>query len=362
MTPVDRDNLPQTYAWLAGLVLLGGLVYLLAPVLTPFLVSALIAYLGDPLVDRLERKLSRSLAVTLVFLLLFALLGLLLILLLLALQQQLSTLVERLPVYIDWGQRHIMPWLGGLLGTEQTSLLDPAEIKTILARHWQEAGGLAGRLVQALGQSGAMVVQWLANLILIPVVSFYLLRDWDELMAHIRHTLPRRYEQRIVMLAQEADAVLGAFLRGQFLVMCALGLVYTLGLWFVGVELALFFGLLAGMVSFVPYLGFIIGILAAGGAALVQFHDVGHLLGVLAVFGIGQLLESFLLTPWLVGDRIGLHPVAVIFAVLAGGQLFGFVGVLIGLPAAAVVMVLLRHAHQHYLQSAAYGQADEPRD
>lgn len=359
MTQANADNNQLRALWWLGITLLAGVViYLLSPILMPFLVAALIAYLGDPLVDRLEKKLSRSLAVTLVFLGMLLVLLLLLLLLVPALQRQIMTFVARLPAYIDWGQTQVLPVVSGWLGLEPTALLDTEQLKSALSRYWKEAGGIAGKLLETLSQSGMVLVQWLGNLVLIPVVSFYLLRDWDVLMAHIQHALPRRLETQVVALAKESDEVLGAFLRGQFLVMSALATVYAVGLWLVGIELALFFGLLAGFVSFVPYLGVIIGVLAAGGAALVQFQEIGPLLGVLAVFGVGQLLESFLLTPWLVGDRIGLHPVAVIFAVLAGGQLFGFVGVLIGLPVAAVVMVLLRHAHQKYLNSDLYAPAE----
>jgi predicted PurR-regulated permease PerM len=154
--------------------------------------------------------------------------------------------------------------------------------------------------------------------------------------------------------------VLGAFLRGQFIVMLSLGAIYAVGLWFVGLDLALLIGLLAGLASIVPYLGTIVGIGAAAIAALFQFGDVWYLVAVAAVFGVGQLLEGMVLTPLLVGDRIGMHPVAVIFAVLAGGQLFGFVGVLLGLPVAAVVMVLLRHVHDLYKESRLYGDAGGP--
>ena len=138
--------------------------------------------------------------------------------------------------------------------------------------------------------------------------------------------------------------------------MLALATIYSTGLWMVGLEFALLIGIIAGLVSFVPYLGFIVGAGLATVAAYLQFQELGILLAVVAVFGVGQLLESFVLTPKLVGDRIGLHPVAVIFAVMAGGQLFGFFGILLALPVAAVVMVVLRHVHERYLQSQIYGQ------
>jgi predicted PurR-regulated permease PerM len=163
----------------------------------------------------------------------------------------------------------------------------------------------------------------------------------------------------ISRLAAEMDEVLGAFLRGQLLVMLALGIIYSVGLWIVGLNVALVVGMIAGLASIVPYLGFIIGVASAIGAALVQFGDLTPLIYIAIVFGVGQALESMLLTPMLVGDKIGLHPVAVIFAIMAGGQLFGFVGILVALPVAAMIMVLVRHLHGRYKSSSMYGQDNQ---
>ncbi|MBR9805475.1 AI-2E family transporter [bacterium] len=174
-------------------------------------------------------------------------------------------------------------------------------------------------------------------------------------MLHMSDMLPRHQLATVHQLAKECDDVLGAFLRGQLLIMFSLGLLYMLGLWLLGLDLAFLLGLIAGLASVVPYLGFVVGVLVSSIAAMVQFGDWIYVLGVLAVFGVGQLVESLFLTPVLVGDKIGLHPVAVIFAVLAGGQLFGFAGVLLALPVAAVLVVLLRHAHHGYKQSVFYG-------
>ena len=215
-------------------------------------------------------------------------------------------------------------------------------------------------LLSKVTTSSLAFLGWLANMLLIPVVTFYLLRDWDILVAKLRGLLPRKNEALTVQLIGECHEVLGAFMRGQLLVMLALGIVYAAGLMAIGLELGLLIGLLAGLASLVPYMGFIVGIGAALVAGLFQFGpDFFLLFAIVAVFGIGQLLESTLLTPLLVGDRIGLHPVAVIFAILAGGQLFGFTGVLLALPVAAVIMVLLRHLHQMYKESNMYGQQDE---
>ena len=193
-----------------------------------------------------------------------------------------------------------------------------------------------------------------------PVLTFYFLRDWDVLVDNIRHLLPRPLLPTVTRLAQESNDVLGGFLRGQFSVMVALGAIYAGGLWLVGLDLGLLIGMIAGLVSFVPYLGAFFGVSAAVLASLVQHGDPMHLALVLGVFAVGQTLEGFVLIPWLVGDRIGLHPVAVIFAIMAGGKLFGFLGVLMALPVAAVTMVMLRYAHEKYTHSGLYGADSEP--
>jgi predicted PurR-regulated permease PerM len=349
----------QKLWWLAGAAAAGFLLYLLGPVLTPFLVGAGLAYLGDPLADWLERRgLSRTLAVTVVFSVMVLAAVIALAILLPLLQHQLLVFGRKLPDYFDWLQQRVLPWLQLRLGISDLSL-DIDSLKQAVIAHWQQVGGVGARIVAVVTHSWLTVMAWLANLVLIPLVAFYLLRDWDRLMARIAELLPRRRAPVIVRLAKECDAMLGHFLRGQLSVMVALGLVYSVGLWWVGLELALLIGLFAGLVSFVPYLGFILGILTAGVAVLVQFHDAAHLLQVVLVFGIGQLLESFVFTPLLLGDRIGIHPVVVIFAVMAGGQLFGFVGVLLALPVAAVSGVLLRHAHGRYLNSRLYAGDEE---
>jgi predicted PurR-regulated permease PerM len=344
----------HTRFWLIFTAVLVGLLYLLAPVLTPFLAAALLAYLGDPLIDRLEaRKITRSWAVTLVFGAI--LLGLLLLLLLLIplSAHQFKALVHKLPAYLDWFQTSVVPWLSDALGLDPT-LFELNRLRDRLLAYAREIGDLATGLLESLRASSTVVFAWIANLVLVPVVTFYLLRDWDELVAWIRELLPRSIEPTVSELARESDGVIGAFLRGQFIVMAALGIMYSVGLAIIGLEFSLLIGMLAGLVSFVPYLGLIVGILAASIAALLQFHSFLSLIPVLIVFGVGQFISDFFLTPALVGDRIGLHPVAVMFAVLAGGHLFGFFGILLALPVAAVIAVVLRHAHDEYLNSRLY--------
>ncbi len=344
----------QRWLVVAGLAGGGWLVYQLTPVLTPFLLGALIAYLGDPLADRLEaRGRSRTMAVVTVFVAISLVVLLLVLIMLPLLERQLVALVERLPAAAAWVEQNALPWLGKRLGMDLGSL-GSGELRSALAQHWQQAGGVLAHLLGTVTRSGATLVAWGANLLLVPVVTFYLLRDWDVLVAKVGELVPRRYARTAGRLATECDLTLAAFFRGQLVVMLCLGVVYAIGLTVVGLDLGLLIGMTAGLASIVPYLGFAVGIVAAAIAALAQFHDVGHLVAVAVVFGIGQTLEGTLLTPKLVGDRIGLHPVAVIFAVLAGGQLFGFFGILLALPVAAVAMVLGRHAHQRYLASTLY--------
>lgn len=332
------------------------LTYLLAPVLMPFAVALMLAYLGDPLTDRLERfKLSRTQAVSVVFFAMTLAFGLILLWLLPQLEHQLERFIASLPAYAEWLNQTAIPWLHQRFNLDIKPLETQAAVNLIKS-HWQTAGGAATVLLRSLSDSGGMILAWIMNLLLVPVVTFYLLRDWDSLMAKLHDLLPRRIAPTIAGLAGEFDAVLSAFVRGQFYVMLALGAVYSIGLGLTGLDLALLIGMTAGLVSFVPYLGAIVGIVSASLAAVLQFHDAAHLVWVLAVFGVGQLLEGMLLTPMLVGDKIGLHPVAVIFAIMAGGQLFGFLGILLALPAASVIMVMLRHAHDGYKDSEFYSQ------
>lgn len=339
--------------WLAIFVIVSVLIYLLAPILMPFLSAAVLAYIADPLADKLEKKMSRSLAVSVVFFTLSLVAVLVLLIVLPLLEKQIVVLAEKLPLYIDRAQNYLLPLLKEQFGFDIANF-DISMLKQSLSDYWKTAGGIAANVVSSISRSSLVLVSWVANFTLMLVVTFYLLRDWDSLVAKIHALIPRKNEKTIVTIAKESDEVLGSFFRGQMLVMFVLSIVYTIGLMFVGLDTALLIGSLSGMVSFVPYLGFIVGIVVAGVAALMQFQDITPLFYVAIVFLIGQMLEGMLLTPWLVGDKIGLHPVAVIFAVLAGGQLFGFVGVLLALPVAAVVAVVLRHMLKRYTSSELY--------
>ena len=271
---------------------------------------------------------------------------------------EVAALIRQIPALLAWLQEKGSPLLMDTFGVDPFAV-DLSELTANLAENWRQASGYAGVVLREVSQSSLALLAMLANLVLIPVVAFYLMRDWDDLMDKLRALLPRDQEAYFVGLATECDDVLSAFLRGQLLIMLLLGVVYAIGLMIVGLDLALLIGMLAGLASIVPYLGFIVGFGAAAIAALFQFGDPLVLVWVLVVFGIGQALEGMVLTPLLVGDRIGLHPVAVIFAIMAGGQLFGLVGVLLALPAAAVIMVFVRHLHDRYIESEYYEAENE---
>ncbi|MDW2983246.1 MAG: AI-2E family transporter [Rhodanobacter sp.] len=338
------------------------LIWLLASVLMPFAVAAMLAYLGDPLADRLERLgLNRMWAATIVFVVIMvAVVGVLLLLIPL-IARQIENLVSNLPRYGDWAQNTVWPWLQARLHLDPHTF-DSDRLLAAIKGHMSSIGGVASVVLGKVSRGGLGIAMWLTNLVLIPVVAFYLLRDWDKLVAKVDGMLPRSIQPTIAYLASESDKILGAFVRGQLLVMLALGVFYGAGLGVVGLTVGPLIGMVAGLLSFVPYLGFIIGFVAAIVAALVQYGDWAHVLMVCGVFAVGQLLEGYVLVPKLVGDKIGLHPVAVMFAVLAGGYLFGFLGVLLALPAASVIMVLLRYLIERYRMSELYNEAgpDDP--
>ena len=330
------------------------LIWLLAPVIVPFAIAGMLAYLGDPLADRLQRAgLGRAWAASIVFITLLLLFAGVLVLLIPLIARQVENLIVNLPRYGEWAQNTVWPWLQTKLHLDPHAL-DGDRLLALIKAHMASMGDVASKVLGTVSRSSFGIIMWLTNLVLIPVVAFYLLRDWDKLVATIDRMLPRSIQPTVAYLAHESDKILGAFVRGQLLVMLALGVFYAAGLSLTGLSVGLLIGLVAGILSFVPYLGFIVGFGAAMIAVLVQYGDWEHVLLVCGVFAVGQLLEGYVLVPKLVGDKIGLHPVAVIFAVLAGGYLFGFLGVLLALPAASVILVLLRYLVERYQQSELY--------
>ena len=354
----SSNNFLANNRWLILVAVFVFFIYLLLPVLTPFLIAAILAYICDPLVDRLSLwgvskfRLGRTLATALMMLAIFAAIFLLFLILIPLLQKESLLIAERLPAFIGRLRDSIEPWLHARFGIHFD--VNSAQIQEVITKNWKTAGNFLGETLKLVGGHGMALLGMVANILLLPVVLFYLLRDWDGFVASIGQLVPRDWHDKTVTVAKEIDQVLAEFLRGQLMVMLAMSLFYTIGLWIAGLDMALPIGLIAGLLGFVPYLGIALGLALALLVAALQFTSIGQVIPVLLVFGIGQLLEGMVLTPKLVGHRIGLHPVIVIFALLAGGQLFGFAGVLLALPVSAAIAVGLRHTRDSYLGSDAY--------
>ncbi len=343
--------------WLIAIALVGWLMYLLAPILTPFVAAALLAYIGDPIADSLQRlKLPRTLAVVAVFVLTFLVLGLLVLLVGPLIRTQVGALLDALPEIVRQVEQVWLPNIAEMLDFE---IGEDVGIGAFVARYGDMAGSWGTKVLVSVSQSGGAVAAAVLSLFLVPILTFYLLRDWDSILAHLEALIPSKQHDTVVDLARETDEVLGAFLRGQLLVMLALAIIYSAGLGLVGLKFAVAIGVVSGLVSFVPYLGFVFGIALASLTVVLEPDPLWRLVGVVATFSIAQALEGSLLTPKLVGDRIGLHPVLIIFAVAAGGQLFGFFGILLALPAAAVLSVLVRFAYFRYLKEHPEIDVDE---
>ncbi len=353
-TPLSAN--PHFWGWLAVALVVGGLLYLLAPILAPFLFAAILAYILDPLVERLTGKfVPRTLAVLLaMFAVLLAIVALALIVLPLF-AKELKLLAERVPEFIVWLNQRLAPFLERHLGV--AFQFDVDTVRRLAGDLVADNQDLVARLLGSLKIGGLAVLAFIVNLLLVPVVLFYLLRDWNLLLARVDALIPRRAYDKSKTILREADVVLAEFLRGQLLVILAMSVFYVLALWLARLEFALPIGLIAGLLSIVPYVGALVGFVLASMAALMQFDSLWGVAWVWLAFGIGQALEGMVATPLLVGERIGLHPVTVIFALLAFGQIFGFFGVLLALPASAALLVALRHLRRAYLASSLYGGA-----
>jgi len=351
--PPARLADPEKWWWPALALALLLLLYFLSPILAPFLLGAILAYICDPMVDSLERKrVPRTLAVVLVMLLLFALLVLLTLILVPLFYKEVKLLSERLPGYLGQLNAHLGPWLKRQFGAEVQ--IDAASLRQLVTDSLQGTEGIGLKLLQSLKIGGLTVIGYVVNLVLVPVVLFYLLRDWKELVARLDRLVPRRWHEKTREIVRETDAVLAEFLRGQISVILVMSAFYTVGLWLAGLEFFLPVGIITGVLVFVPYIGMLTGLVLATLAALMQFGATSGLVWVGVVFAAGQALEGMAVTPLLVGQRIGLHPVAVIFALLAFGQIFGFFGVLLALPASAALLVALRHLRRRYTASPFY--------
>lgn len=343
----------QLRIWLVGLLVFLVLVYMLRGILLPFVAGMVVAYLLDPACDRLERAgLSRTLATAVLTVLFLLAVVAILLLLVPAMAGQLVDLIRRVPALVEALRGQFTELVAVIQARVDPELL--ARLETSLAGSTDQlvqwTTGLLGRVISG----GVALFDLISLLVITPVVTFYLLRDWDRIIAKIDSWLPRRQADTIRQLARETDSTLSGFLRGQGTVCLILGIFYAIGLTLAGLDFGLVIGLIAGLLSFIPYLGATIGLVASVGFALLQFDDWLRIVIVAAIFFAGQAVEGNFLTPKLVGGRVGLHPVWVIFGLLAGGAIFGFVGVLLALPLAAVVGVGVRFALGRYLASPLY--------
>jgi len=343
----------QMWVWIAGLVIFLTLLYTLSSVLTPFVAGLAVAYFLDPLADRLERLMkSRTAATAVIILTFFALLSILGMILFPLLQAQVMGLIARLPEVMKAAHELIDPLMVQIeqqLGADEIQKLkDGAGAFTGAAVSW-----LIG-VLKSLFLGGKAFVNALSLLFIMPVVAFFLLRDWDVLVTKVDELLPRASADTIRAQFRDIDATIAGFVRGQATVCLVLGTIYAVGLTLVGLEFGLLIGLVTGLMAFVPYVGMLIGLMIAFGVALMQFSDIGSFVLVAAVFASGQTIDAAFLTPNLVGGRVGLHPVWIIFALMAGGALFGFTGVLLAVPVASVIGVLVRFAITRYRASTLY--------
>jgi len=359
MTPADVPLEPRRlrtvhYLWLVvTAVVVAALLHFLGSILTPFLVGAILAYFGSPFVTWAERhRVPRTLGTLLVILVILLLVLALLLVLVPLVQSEIGQLMRRLPELAATLYGRVAPWLRETFGIEVQ--MDLASVKELIADNLDSAQALTLKLLSGLKAGGTVVLGILINLALIPVVMFYLLRDWNRIVARVDGLLPRRWLPRVRTISREIDRVLAEFLRGQLSVMGVLAVYYSVGLMVAGLQFAVPIGILTGLLVFIPYVGFGLGLILGVLAALLQWSGWPGFFAVLAVYGIGQLLENYVLVPLLVGDRIGLHPLAVIFALLAFGELFGFAGVLLALPVSAALLVGLRHLRATYVDSDLY--------
>ncbi|HSV79948.1 MAG TPA: AI-2E family transporter [Ramlibacter sp.] len=343
-------------AWTAIAALAVLALWALGPVLAPFVVGGVLAYALNPLVDRLDAagggRMPRVAAVVIVELLLIVVLLGLVLLVVPVVSKEIPLLREQLPLLLDRLHDTLSPWLaqyGIRISFDLPSLR--AQLAQYLNANWGE--GFAS-LWSSLRLGGSMALTLLGNAVLIPVALFYLLLDWKHVVARVLELVPPRARPSVDSFTDEADQVLGQYLRGQLLVMLVMAVFYSVGLTLFGLDLAVPIGIFTGLAMFVPYLGYGLGLVMALVAGLLEFASLKALVMVGVVYGIGQVVESFYLTPRLVGERIGLHPLAVIFALLAFGQLLGFVGVLVALPASAVLLVAIRRMRSGYLASKLY--------
>jgi predicted PurR-regulated permease PerM len=344
----------QVVFWSVALAALLLFVFVFGDILLPFVAGMALAYALDPIADRLERLGLNRLGATLVILILMVVfVAVILILLAPVLIRQLADFVEGVPGYVEKSQSLLSSALHSRISDYLG--IDLSDIGSTLAGMTGEAAGWLATLVSSLWSGGRAVLNILSLIVITPIVAFYLLYDWDRLVEQIDSLLPRDHVDEIRQIARDVDQAIAAFVRGQGLVSLIMAAFYSTGLVLVGLNFGFLIGLVAGLLGFIPFVGALIGFVVSLGVALVQFWpDWIMIAATLSVFVVGQMLENYLLQPRLIGQNVGLHPVWVMFALLAFGYLFGFVGVLLAIPAAAAVGVLVRYGLRRYRESPIY--------
>jgi predicted PurR-regulated permease PerM len=353
-TRIDQRALRrQIFFWLLALGLFIAFLMVFRSILLPFIAGMALAYFLDPVADWFERRgLSRLMATIVILCAFVALFAISLIVIIPVLVTQAADLGGRIPGYITQLQE--------LLSSESTIM--PAwfsdqlsQVKESFAALLKEGAGLVGTIFQQIWNSGMALLDIAALFVVTPVVAFYLLLDWDRMIERVDGWIPRDHVETVRDLARQINQAIAGFVRGQGSVCLILGLIYAVGLSIVGLNFGLLIGLFAGIISFIPYVGSMVGLVLALVVAIVQFWPDFIMIGaVIGVFAVGQFFEGNILQPRLVGSSVGLHPVWLMFALFAFGALFGFVGMLIAVPAAASVGVLVRFALSRYLDSDLY--------
>lgn len=343
----------NTVFWLALFVVIIALVYALRSILLPFALGCMIGYLFDPVVDKLEKHhINRTLAACLVLLAIILISVPALAIISYFAESQIRSFILALPRYISSLSEKIAPLISSL--QENFPDLNKESALEYLQNNFSQALKILGKVLQKIITGSYALFNIISLLLITPVVAFYMLRDWNSFIRHADELLPKAYKKEIREQAKAIDKIISSFIRGQVSVCVILGTFYALGLSIVGLDLGLMVGFIAGLISFIPYVGSITGFILSLGIAVAQFDSLTPIIAVTGVFVVGQFLEGNFLTPKLVGDSIGLHPVWVMFALLSGGVLLGFLGMMIAVPLAAVIGVLLRYATTKYKQSYLY--------
>ncbi len=343
------DRKEKIFFWIAGLALLGLFIYSISSILLPFIVAIIMAYFLDPAADRLEKLgCSRTFATTIITVSFFIAAAIIIALLAPVFYDQFLTFLHTVPTYIDYINNNIIPVFSTFLQKIDQTALEKAK---------ESVSGVSGYAIKFLGtlmgniwNSGLAVINLLSLIFVSPIVTFYMLRDWDKIIAALNKLLPPKYAGTIRSQAKEIDHTLSGFIRGQTYVCLILGAFYAVALSIAGLQFSVFIGLASGLLLFIPYVGALFGFVVGMIVAFFQFGDIANLGVVAGIFLVGQIAESMFITPNLVGNKVGLHPVWIIFALLAGGAMFGFLGVLLAIPGAAVIGVLLRFFCKEYVK------------